>query len=58
MVRDFVFSAILLAPHLESFLAQMGVSIPLVETDIVLDKDEDFVGKEGWPQRSGEVDVF
>jgi hypothetical protein len=58
MVRDLVLSAIVSASQLESIFTQLGATIPFVETDIVLDKEEDFIWQEGWPQRSGEVDVF
>lgn len=44
--------------HNEHKQSSGGAAIPFVETDIVLDKEEHFVWEEGWPQRSGEVDVF
>ena len=61
MVWDFVFTRILCMSYLVLlviFLAQPGMDVPLIESYIVLDKEEDLIGQIGRPQRSSEVNVF
>lgn len=43
---------------MNTILHQGAADVPFVETDIVLDEEEDLIWQVGWPQCSSEVNIL